>query len=102
MGWPHPDASKGLSEYYGSAGSDLLGLAGSDQTLQSLLDSQYAATDDEARTAILGQIQDYLIDQAYVVPILNDSQVYVTQQHVKGFRLTDGALPEFYNASIED
>jgi len=28
--------------------------------------------------------------------------VYVTQQHVKGFRLTDGALPEFYNASIED
>lgn len=102
VGWPHPDASKGLSEYYGSAGSDLLGLAGSDQTLQSLLDSQYAATDDEARTAILGQIQDYLIDQAYVVPILNDSQVYVTQQHVKGFRLTDGALPEFYNASIED
>lgn len=102
IGWPHPDPSKGLSEYYSADGSDLLGLAGSDTTLQSLLDSQFAATDDDARAAILGQIQDYLIDQAYVIPILNDSQVFVTQQRVKGFSLTDGALPEFYNTSIED
>jgi peptide/nickel transport system substrate-binding protein len=102
VGWPHPDPSKGLSEYYGKDGSDLLGLAGSDTTLQSLLDAQNAATDDDARAAILGQIQDHLIDQAYVVPILNDSQVFVTQQRVKGFSLTDGALPEFYNTSIED
>ena len=102
VGWPHPDPSKGLSEYYSKDGSDLLGLAGSDTTLQSLLDSQNAATDDDTRAAILGQIQDHLIDQAYVVPILNDSQVFVTQQRVKGFSLTDGALPEFYNTSIED
>jgi len=102
VGWPHPDPSKGLSEYYSKDGSDLLGLAGSDTTLQSLLDAQNAATDDDTRAAILGQIQDHLIDQAYVVPILNDSQVFVTQQRVKGFSLTDGALPEFYNTSIED
>ncbi|MBD8468318.1 ABC transporter substrate-binding protein [Plantibacter sp. CFBP 8798] len=102
VGWPHPDPSKGLSEYYSKDGSDLLGLAGSDTTLQSLLDAQNAATDDDTRAAILGQIQDHLIDQAYVVPILNDSQVFVTQQRVKGFSLSDGALPEFYNTSIED
>lgn len=102
VGWPHPDPSKGLSEYYSKDGSDLLGLAGSDTTLQSLLDAQNAATDDDTRAAILGQIQDHLIDQAYVVPILNDSQVFVTQHRVKGFSLTDGALPEFYNTSIED
>lgn len=102
VGWPHPDPSKGLSEYYSKDGSDLLGLVGSDTTLQSLLDAQNAATDDDTRAAILGQIQDHLIDQAYVVPILNDSQVFVTQQRVKGFSLTDGALPEFYNTSIED
>lgn len=102
VGWPHPDPSKGLSEYYGKDGSDLLGLAGSDTTLQSLLDAQNAATDDDTRAAILGQIQDHLIDQAYVVPILDDSQVFVTQQRVQGFSLTDGALPEFYNTSIED
>ncbi|MBD8535950.1 ABC transporter substrate-binding protein [Plantibacter sp. CFBP 13570] len=102
VGWPHPDPSKGLSEYYSKDGSDLLGLAGSDTTLQSLLDAQNEATDDDTRAVILGQIQDHLIDQAYVVPILNDSQVFVTQQRVKGFSLTDGALPEFYNTSIED
>lgn len=102
VGWPHPDPSKGLSEYYGKDGSDLLGLAGSDTTLQSLLDAQNAATDDDTRAAILGQIQDHLIDQAYVIPILDDSQVFVTQQRVQGFSLTDGALPEFYNTSIED
>jgi peptide/nickel transport system substrate-binding protein len=102
VGWPHPDPSKGLSEYYSTDGSDLLGLAGSDATLQSLLDAQNAATDDTTRAALLGQIQDYLVDQAYVIPILNDSQVFVASERVQGFELTDGALPEFYNASVTD
>ncbi|MET0932349.1 MAG: ABC transporter substrate-binding protein [Mycetocola sp.] len=102
VGWPHPDPSKGLSEYYSADGSDLLGLAGSDATLQSLLDSQNAATDDTEREAILAEIQDYLIDQAYVLPILNDSQVFVASDRVEGFALTDGALPEFYNVSVTD
>jgi peptide/nickel transport system substrate-binding protein len=102
VGWPHPDPSKGLSEYYSADGSDLLGLAGSDATLQALLDAQNAATDDAQRTALLGQIQDYLIDQAYVIPILNDSQVFVAADRVDGFQLSDGALPEFYNVSVTD
>jgi peptide/nickel transport system substrate-binding protein len=102
VGWPHPDPSKGLSEYYSADGSDLLGLAGSDATLQSLLDAQNAATDDTERAALLGQIQDHLIDQAYVIPILNDSQVFVAAERVQGFELTDGALPEFYNVSVTD
>jgi peptide/nickel transport system substrate-binding protein len=100
VGWPHPDPSKGLSEYYSADGSDLLGLAGSDTELQSLLDAQAAATADADRTALLAQIQDHLIDQAYVVPILDDSQVFVTSDRVEGFELTDGALPEFYNVSV--
>jgi peptide/nickel transport system substrate-binding protein len=102
VGWPHPDPSKGLSEYYSEDGSDLLGLAGSDTELQSLLDAQDAATDDDARADLLAQIQDHLIDQAYVVPILDDSQVFVTSDRVEGFELTDGALPEFYNVSVTE
>ena len=102
VGWPHPDPSRGLSEYYSKDSSDLLGLAGSDTELQTLLDAQSAATDDDARADLLAQIQDRLLDQAYVIPILNDSQVYVTSDRVEGFRLTDGALPEFYNASVTD
>ncbi len=102
VGWPHPDPSRGLSEYYSAGSSDLLGLEGSDTELQTLLDAQDAATDDDARADLLGQIQDHLLDQAYVIPILDDSQVYVTADRVEGFRLTDGALPEFYNASVTD
>lgn len=102
VGWPHPDPSKGLSEYYSADGSDLIGLQGADVTLQSLLDAQAGATDDAARADLLRQIQDHLIDEAYVIPILNDSQVFVTAERVDGFRLTDGALPEFYNTKVTD
>jgi peptide/nickel transport system substrate-binding protein len=102
VGWPHPDPSKGLSEYYSADGSDLLGLAGSDVELQSLLDAQVAATVDADREELLAKIQDHLIDQAYVVPILDDSQVFVTSDRVEGFELTDGALPEFYNVSVTE
>lgn len=102
VGWPHPDPSKGLAEYYSADGSDLLGFKGADTTLQGLLDAQWAATDDSERADLLKQIQDYLIDEALVLPILNDSQVYVTADRVEGFRLTDGALPEFYNTSVTE
>ena len=35
-----------------------------------------------------------------MLPILDDSQVFVTSDRVDGFELTDGALPEFYNVSV--
>lgn len=100
VGWPHPDPSRGLQQYYSKDGSDLLGLEGSDARLQELLDAQTPAVDDATREDLLAQTQQYLVEQGYVIPILNDSQVFVTAARVEGFRLTDGALPEFYNTSV--
>lgn len=100
VGWPHPDPSRGLQQYYSKDAQDILGLAGSDTTLQELLDAQTSAIDDAERQDLLARTQRHLIDQGYVVPVLNDSQVFVTAERVEGFRLTDGALPEFYNASV--
>ena len=100
VGWPHPDPSRGLQQYYSKDGQDLLGLAGADARLQELLDAQTSAVDDAARADLLARTQRHLVDEGYVVPILDDSQVFVTAERVEGFRLTDGALPEFYNASV--
>ncbi|UZN02045.1 ABC transporter substrate-binding protein [Cellulomonas sp. S1-8] len=100
VGWPHPDPSRGLQQYYSKDGSDLLGLEGGDVRLQELLDAQTPAVDDATREDLLAQTQQHLVDQGYVVPILDDSQVFVTAERVEGFRLTDGALPEFYTTSV--
>ncbi|MDR2256126.1 MAG: ABC transporter substrate-binding protein [Arthrobacter sp.] len=101
VGWPHPDPTIGLREYYGKDGQDLLQLAGKDKTLQDLLDRQLVSTDENERRALLEQTQDHLVTkQAYVVPILNDSQVFVLAPGVSGFEFSDGALPLFSNVAV--
>ncbi len=101
VGWPHPDPTVGLIEYYSKDGSDLLGLKGSDTTLQRLLDDQLLAVDDAERAALLEQTQDYLVtEKAYVLPILDDSQVFVARPGVSGLELSDGALPLFSGVSV--
>ncbi|MFJ8895913.1 ABC transporter substrate-binding protein [Leifsonia sp. NPDC102414] len=101
VGWPHPDPTVGLVEYYSKAGSDLLGLKGSDATLEKLLADQLTAVDDAQRSSLLQQTQDYLVtEKAYVIPILNDSQVFVVRPGITGFELSDGALPLFSNVSV--
>lgn len=96
VGWPHPDPTIGLIEYYSKAGSDLLQLGGSDAKLQQLLDDQLASTDEAERQSLIEQTQDYLVtEKAYVLPILNDSQVFVARPGVTGLQLSDGALPLF-------
>lgn len=101
VGWPHPDPSVGLREYYSADGSDLLGLKGSDTVLQQLLDDQVRATDEEERKALIEQTQRHLVtDNAYVLPILNDSQVFITRPKTEGLQLTDGALPLFSTVAV--
>jgi peptide/nickel transport system substrate-binding protein len=41
-----------------------------------------------------------VVDQAYVLPILDDSQVFVTRPGTTGLQLTDGALPLFSTVSV--
>jgi peptide/nickel transport system substrate-binding protein len=101
VGWPHPDPSVGLLEYYGKDGSDLLGLKGSDATLEKLLTDQLTTVDEAQRASLLERTQDYLVtEKAYVIPILNDSQVFVVRPGISGFELSDGALPVFSNVRV--
>ncbi len=92
VGWPHPDPV-GLNEYYDSANWNPLQV--DDPHLDELLRASLVATDDAARASELEQVQRYLVEKAYVLPLFDDSQVYVARDRVHGFFLTDGALPSF-------
>jgi len=105
-GWPDPDASIDLENQYGGAGTgalsysggDAFGLKNSDPKLNELLVKPLSAPTQEQEEQDLGAIQDYLIDKAYVIPIFNDSQVWVAGPKLHDFDLTDGGLPEYHNA----
>jgi len=98
VGWPHPDPV-GLSEYYDSANWNPLKVT--DPKLDELLRAQIAATDDATRQAELAELQQYIVDKAYVLPLFDDSQVYVARDRVHGFFLTDGALPTFQSTWVD-
>lgn len=97
VGWPHPDPV-GLNEYYESTQWNPLQV--DDPHLDELLRAHVAATDDATRTAQLAELQEYIIEKAYVLPLFDDSQVYVAADRVHGFFLTDGALPTFQSTWV--
>lgn len=100
-GWPAPDPVA-LNNAYRAERGDQLRLKGSDTKLEELLLSHIVETDEAKRSGILGALQDYLIDNAYVIPILNDSQVYAGAERVQGFTFSDGALPLFHSTWVTD
>jgi peptide/nickel transport system substrate-binding protein len=92
VGWPHPDPVS-LNGNYSSTASNLLKV--DDPELDALLAAHLTAVTDDDRQAKLAELQEYIAAQAYVIPLLDDSQVYVARDAVQGFFLTDGALPTF-------
>lgn len=94
-GWPNPDPAIDLYNQYRPGGWNVLNLEESDPTLEDLLTTALTAPSQEAEVEALHAAEDYLLEQAYAIPLLNDSQVYVAGTDVRGFRLTDGGLPEY-------
>jgi peptide/nickel transport system substrate-binding protein len=105
-GWPAPDGAISLENQYGGkgtgalsySGGDAFGLKSSDKKLNSLLLAPLSAPTPADEIKALGAVQDYLLDKAYVIPIFNDTQVYVAGPKLHDFGLTDGGLPEYHNA----
>jgi peptide/nickel transport system substrate-binding protein len=94
-GWPHPDPAHGLWNNYSSTRGDQLKLKGADAELDRLLDAGLRAPSAEAEKAALAKTQKYLLDKAFVIPVINDTQVYVGAKNLRGFALSDGGLPEY-------
>lgn len=97
-GWPYPAPWVTLRTSWLSTGANGFKLPKPDAELDGLLQKQLTATDDASRDQLLGQLQDYVIDNAYSIPIINDSQIFAVQPTVHDFSWSAEARPLFYDA----
>ncbi|MBL0907003.1 TIGR04028 family ABC transporter substrate-binding protein [Pectobacterium carotovorum] len=107
VGRADPDVLK--SQYYPTVRNVLLQKGGSsdkvntfvDAHLNTLLDGIAAETDRSKRLALVGEVQSYLIDQAYVIPIFEEPQVFAGAPTTKGIAFEAVGRPSFYNTWLD-
>ncbi|QQA75915.1 TIGR04028 family ABC transporter substrate-binding protein [Pectobacterium parmentieri] len=107
VGRADPDVLK--SQYYPTVRNVLLQKGGSsdkvkdfvDPHLNTLLDGIAAETDRSKRLALVGEVQSYLIDQAYVIPIFEEPQVFAGASTTKGIAFEAVGRPSFYNTWLD-
>ncbi|QWT42836.1 TIGR04028 family ABC transporter substrate-binding protein [Dickeya dadantii] len=107
VGRADPDVLK--SQYYPTLRNVLLQKGGAsdkvktfeDAHLNTLLDGIASATDRNKRLALVGEVQNYLIDQAYVIPIFEEPQVFAGRAATKGIGFEAVGRPSFYNTWLD-
>jgi peptide/nickel transport system substrate-binding protein len=67
-----------------------------------MLRAQISATGTARRLTLLKQYNDYVIDNAYSIPLLEDTQIFAVAPQVQGFENAANSVPWFYNAWIDD
>ncbi|PWD49394.1 TIGR04028 family ABC transporter substrate-binding protein [Serinibacter arcticus] len=72
-----------------------------DAELDRLLELVSSTAEPEARLAATAAAQQYLVDQAYVIPLFEEPQVYGAQPYVQGFGWDTIARPVFYSTWLE-
>ncbi|SNS65490.1 ABC transporter substrate-binding protein [Rhodococcoides kyotonense] len=100
-GWPAPDPVR-LSVNYDSDRGDLFQLEGNDPVLDDLLRAHITETDPAERESILREAQNRIIDNAYTIPLLADTQIFGVAPDVRGFRNAANSPPFFYDTWIEE
>ena len=68
-----------------------------DTTLNSLLEAETTQTDRDKRLADTSEVQKYLIDQAYNIPLFEEPQVFAGAPYVEGLAFEAVGRPSFYN-----
>lgn len=102
VGRADPDVIK--SNYYPTNRNVLLqkgGVSGKvksfeDTKLNGLLEAIAAETDAAKRLAFTADVQNYLIDQAYVIPVFEEPQAFAGSPSVKGVGFEAVGRPSFY------
>lgn len=102
VGRADPDVIK--SNFYPTNRDSLLQKGGSnpnatweDPALNALLLAIASEPDSEKRLDLTGDVQAYLLDQAYVIPIFEEPQVFAGAPYVNGISFDAVARPSFYN-----
>lgn len=103
VGRADPDVIK--SQYYPTNRNVLLQKGGNsnkvqsfvDDKLNALLDNLASEPDRAKRFAIAGDVQNYVIDQAYAIPIFEEPQAFAAAPYVKGVSFEAVGRPSFYS-----
>lgn len=72
-----------------------------DEHLQELLDAVLDTPDKEGRIKATEEVQDYITEQAYVLPLFEEPVVYAVRPGITGFSPESVARPWFYEVSID-
>lgn len=102
VGRADPDVIK--SQYYPTNRNVLLQKGGNsdkvnafvDEKLNALLDNLASEPDRAKRLAVAGDVQNYVIDQAYAIPIFEEPQAFAAAPYVKGISFEAVGRPNFY------
>ena len=102
VGRADPDVIK--SQFYPKNRDALLQKGGSsskvqnfvDERLNGLLDAIAGEPDRAKRLTLVGEVQEYLLDQAYVIPIFEEPQAFAGSPAVKGVAFEAVGRPSFY------
>lgn len=92
-----PTNRDGLLQQGGSGKSSRF----SDDRLNALLLGIAAEVDAAKRLQIAGDAQRYLLEQAYVIPIFEEPQVFAGAPYLKGVSFEAVGRPSFYGAWLE-
>ncbi|MCX7366204.1 MAG: TIGR04028 family ABC transporter substrate-binding protein, partial [Alphaproteobacteria bacterium] len=106
VGRADPDVIR--SQYYPTTPNVLLQKGGVSNKVQTFVDAQLnglleaiaAETDVAKRMALVGDVQTYVIDQAYTIPIFEEPQAFAASPRVKEFAFEAVGRPSFYTTWI--
>jgi peptide/nickel transport system substrate-binding protein len=104
VGRADPDVIR--SQYYPTTRNVLLQKGGVatrvqsfvDDKLNALLEAIAAETDYAKRMVLVGEVQNYVIDQAYTIPIFEEPQAFAASPRLKDFTFEAVGRPSFYAA----
>lgn len=103
VGRSDPDAIKG--QFHPANRNNLLQVGGLgkenvksfiDPELNAMLESIASDVNPESRFATAEQVQRHIIDQAYIIPIFEDPQMFAAAPYVRDFIAEATGRPQFY------
>ena len=107
VGRADPDVIK--SQFYAKNRDALLQKGGlnpkatfSDDKLNGILETVASETDSGKRLAAAKAAQEYLLDQAYVIPFFEEPQVFAGAPYVKGIAFEAVGRPSFYSTWLAE
>ncbi|KOF14271.1 ABC transporter substrate-binding protein [Ensifer adhaerens] len=73
-----------------------------DDKLNGLLEALASEPDREKRLTIAGEVQDYVVDQAYAIPIFEEPQAFAGAPYVQGIAFEAVGRPSFYSTWLAE